>query len=337
MAQAMTHAGIQGKIVQCIGAVVDVEFPRDHMPRVYDALKLEGSALTLEVQQQLGDGIVRTIALGSSDGLRRGLMVSNTGAPITVPVGKATLGRIMNVIGEPIDEAGPISQEHTAAIHREAPTFSEQAGAAEETVQQIKAKGGEASFVKADTSLAKDNENVVAQSLKRYGGLHIACNNAGIGGPSAPTGEYPMEGWDKVIAVNLTGVFLGLRYQIPALLQSGGGAIVNISSILGQVGFRNAPAYTAAKHGVVGLTKTAAMQYADKNIRINSVGPAFIRTPLLTNALTDEQLKPIEGMHPIGRLGKSEEVAELVLWLSSSRSSFVTGSYYAIDGGYLSQ
>jgi NAD(P)-dependent dehydrogenase (short-subunit alcohol dehydrogenase family) len=207
----------------------------------------------------------------------------------------------------------------------------------EETVQQIKAKGGVASFVKADTSLAKDNENVVAQSLKRYGGLHIACNNAGIGGPSAPTGEYPLEGWDKVIAVNLTGVFLGLRYQIPALLQSGGGAIVNISSILGQVGFRNAPAYTAAKHGVVGLTKTAAMEYADKNIRINSVGPAFIRTPLLTNALTDEQLKPIEGMHPIGRLGKSEEVAELVLWLSSSRSSFVTGSYYAIDGGYLSQ
>lgn len=207
----------------------------------------------------------------------------------------------------------------------------------EETVQQIKAKGGEASFVKADTSLAKDNENLVAQSLKRYGGLHIACNNAGIGGPSSPTGEYPLEGWDKVIAVNLTGVFLGMRYQIPALLQSGGGSIVNISSILGSVGFRNAPAYTAAKHGVVGLTKTAALEYADKNIRINSVGPAFIRTPLLTNTLTDEQLKPIEGMHPIGRLGKSEEVAELVLWLSSSRSSFVTGSYYAIDGGYLSQ
>ncbi|MFM7840188.1 MAG: SDR family NAD(P)-dependent oxidoreductase [Chitinophagaceae bacterium] len=207
----------------------------------------------------------------------------------------------------------------------------------EETVQQIKAKGGEASFVRADTSSAKDNENLVAQSLKRYGGLHIACNNAGIGGPSSPTGEYPLEGWDKVIAVNLTGVFLGMRYQIPALLQSGGGSIVNISSILGNVGFRNAPAYTAAKHGIVGLTKTAALEYADKNIRINSVGPAFIRTPLLTNTLTDEQLKPIEGMHPIGRLGKSEEVAELVLWLSSSRSSFVTGSYYPIDGGYLSQ
>ena len=110
----------QGKIVQCIGAVVDVEFPRNQMPKVYDALKMEGSALTLEVQQQLGDGIVRTIALGSSDGLRRGLMVSNTGNPITVPVGKATLGRIMDVLGSPIDERGPVSQELTSSIHRKA-------------------------------------------------------------------------------------------------------------------------------------------------------------------------------------------------------------------------
>ena len=115
----------QGKIVQCIGAVVDVEFPRDRMPRVYDALKMEGSPLTLEVQQQLGDGVVRTIALGSSDGLRRGLVVYNTGAQITVPVGKATLGRIMDVLGAPIDERGPVSQEHTASIHRKAPTYDE--------------------------------------------------------------------------------------------------------------------------------------------------------------------------------------------------------------------
>ncbi len=113
----------QGKIVQCIGAVVDVEFPRDQMPRVYDALKLDGTALTLEVQQQLGDGVVRTIALGSSDGLRRGLMVSNTGAGITVPVGKATLGRIMDVLGNPIDERGEVSHELTASIHRKAPTY----------------------------------------------------------------------------------------------------------------------------------------------------------------------------------------------------------------------
>ncbi|GKT22303.1 F0F1 ATP synthase subunit beta [Acidovorax sp. SUPP3334] len=118
-------AQVQGKIVQCIGAVVDVEFPRDQMPKVYDALKLDGSTLTLEVQQQLGDGIVRTIALGSSDGLRRGIMVSNTGNPITVPVGKATLGRIMDVLGAPIDERGPVSQELTASIHRKAPAYDE--------------------------------------------------------------------------------------------------------------------------------------------------------------------------------------------------------------------
>ena len=118
-------ANAQGKIVQCIGAVVDVEFPRSQMPKIYDALKLEGSALTLEVQQQLGDGIVRTIALGSSDGLRRGIMVTNTGNPITVPVGKATLGRIMDVLGSPIDERGPVSQELTASIHRKAPENAE--------------------------------------------------------------------------------------------------------------------------------------------------------------------------------------------------------------------
>lgn len=122
MAQANTA---QGKIVQCIGAVVDVEFPRDQMPKVYDALQYEGGTLTLEVQQQLGDGVVRTIALGSSDGLRRGLVVTNTGAPITVPVGKATLGRIMDVLGRPIDERGPVGQEVTASIHRKAPAYDE--------------------------------------------------------------------------------------------------------------------------------------------------------------------------------------------------------------------
>ncbi|MFZ2650325.1 MAG: F0F1 ATP synthase subunit beta [Burkholderiaceae bacterium] len=121
----MAKTQTQGKIVQCIGAVVDVEFPREHMPHVYDALKLDGSALTLEVQQQLGDGVVRTIALGSSDGLRRGLMVSNTGKAITVPVGKATLGRIMDVLGNPIDERGPVDQTLTASIHRKAPTYDE--------------------------------------------------------------------------------------------------------------------------------------------------------------------------------------------------------------------
>ena len=125
MAQANVNAGVQGKIVQCIGAVVDVEFPRNQMPKIYDALKMDGSTLTLEVQQQLGDGIVRTIALGSSDGLRRGMVVQNTAQPIMVPVGKATLGRIMDVLGTPIDERGPVASTQTSAIHRKAPTYDE--------------------------------------------------------------------------------------------------------------------------------------------------------------------------------------------------------------------
>src|SRR5512146_3428855 len=127
MAQANPQANgnVQGKIVQCIGAVVDVEFPRERMPKIYDALKMEGTALTLEVQQQLGDGVVRTIALGSSDGLRRGMQVVNTGAPITVPVGTETLGRIMDVLGRPIDERGPVTAEKSMSIHRSAPRFEE--------------------------------------------------------------------------------------------------------------------------------------------------------------------------------------------------------------------
>ena len=125
MAQANVNAGVQGKIVQCIGAVVDVEFPRNQMPKIYDALKMDGSALTLEVQQQLGDGIVRTIALGSSDGLRRGMIVKNTAESIMVPVGKATLGRIMDVLGAPIDERGPVNAELSMSIHRKAPVYDE--------------------------------------------------------------------------------------------------------------------------------------------------------------------------------------------------------------------
>lgn len=205
-----------------------------------------------------------------------------------------------------------------------------------ETVNIITAEGGEAYFIKADVSSASDNERLVAETLAKYGALHIACNNAGIGGPSAPTAEYPIEGWDKVIAINLSGVFYGMHYQIPAMLKSGGGAIVNMSSILGSVGFANSPAYVAAKHGVVGMTKNIAMEYGPQNIRANSVGPAFIVTPLLKD-FDEATMKYLESKHPIGRLGQPEEVAELVLFLSSDKASFVTGSYYAVDGGYLAQ
>jgi NAD(P)-dependent dehydrogenase (short-subunit alcohol dehydrogenase family) len=210
-------------------------------------------------------------------------------------------------------------------------------GGAAQTVREVEARKGQAVFFKADTSQPEHNEKLVAEAVRRFGALHIAVNNAGIGGPMAPVGEYPIEGWDKVIAVNLSGVFYGMRYQIPAMKAGGGGAIVNMASILGQVGFRNAGAYVAAKHGMVGLTRNAALEYAADKIRVNAVGPGFIRTPLLDKNLDPEALKAIAGLHPLGRLGEPAEVAELVLWLSSDKASFVTGSYYAIDGGYLAQ
>lgn len=207
----------------------------------------------------------------------------------------------------------------------------------QETVRQLLARDQRAIFVKADTSRPADSEALVKAAVKEFGGLHVAVNNAGIGGPSAPVGEYPIEGWDKVIAVNLSGVFYGMRYQIPAMLQAGGGAIVNIASILGQVGFRNSAAYVAAKHGVVGLTKNAALEYGPQKVRVNAIGPGFIKTPLLEKNLTPEAMKGLASMHALGRLGESPEVAELALWLSSDRASFVTGGYYAVDGGYLAQ
>ncbi len=189
MAQENTqvNAGVQGKIVQCIGAVVDVEFPRNQMPKVYDALKLEGSALTLEVQQQLGDGVVRTFALGSSDGLKRGLMVTNTGNPITVPVGKATLGRIMDVLGNPIDERGPVDQALTASIHRKAPAYDELSPSQELLETGIKvidlvcpfAKGGKVGlFGGAGVGKTVNMMELINNIAKAHSGLSVF---AGVG------------------------------------------------------------------------------------------------------------------------------------------------------------
>ncbi len=206
-----------------------------------------------------------------------------------------------------------------------------------QTVMDIEKAKGAAFFMRSDTSRVADCEALVAETVKRFGALHVAVNNAGIAGPSAPVGEYPVEGWDRVIAVNLSGVFYGMRHQIPAMLKAGGGSIINMASVLGQVGFRNAGAYAAAKHGVVGLTRTAALEYGPQGVRVNAVGPGFIRTPLLEKNLTPEVTKMLEGQHALGRLGESNEVAELVLWLASDKASFVTGSYHPVDGGYLAQ
>lgn len=207
-----------------------------------------------------------------------------------------------------------------------------------ETVQLIRRDGGEADYCHSNVSDPADCQTLVDFTLKTYGRLDMACNNAGIGGESNPTGAYSIEGWNQVIDVNLSGVFYCMRYEIPAMLQTGGGAIVNMASILGQVAFGGSPAYVAAKHGVVGLTKNAALEYGQQGIRVNVVGPAFIQTPLIAALEEDPAANAmLVSKHPIGRLGMPDEVAELVLWLSSDKASFVTGAYYPVDGGYLAQ
>lgn len=211
-------------------------------------------------------------------------------------------------------------------------------GGGEETVGQVRTAGGEAIFIAADVGKPEECEALVRGAVEKFGRLDIACNNAGIGGPQAPTADYPLDGWAQVIGINLSGVFYGMKYQLPAMLKNGGGAIINMASILGAVGFAGAPAYAAAKHGVVGLTQTAALEYSAQGVRINAVGPGFIHTPMIS-ALEDN--KAVNDMlvaaHPIGRLGRAEEVAELVLWLSSEKASFVTGAYYPVDGGYIAR
>jgi len=205
----------------------------------------------------------------------------------------------------------------------------------EETVASIRKTGGDASFLQTDVSKAEDCEALVKGTISTYGRLDMAFNNAGIGGEMNPVADMSVEGWLKVINVNLNSVFYCMKYQLPEMLKQGQGSIVNMSSILGQVAFANSAAYVAAKHGVVGLTRNAAVEYAKQGIRVNAVGPAFINTPLLS-ALDQKMKEALVTLHPIGRLGEAKEVAELVVWLSSDKASFVTGNYYAIDGGYLS-
>ncbi|WP_293955126.1 MULTISPECIES: SDR family NAD(P)-dependent oxidoreductase [unclassified Sphingobacterium] len=211
--------------------------------------------------------------------------------------------------------------------------INEQAG--HEAVKQIESVGGVAVFFKANTSSAADNESLVSFAIEKFGRLDVACNNAGIGGEAALTGDYSLDGWKKVIDINFNGVFYGCKYQIEAMEKSGGGVIVNMASIHGTVAAPMSSAYTSAKHAVVGLTKNIGAEYGQKNIRCNAVGPGYIDTPLLAQ-LDKEHIDTLIGKHPIGRLGKAEEVAELVLFLSSDKSSFMTGGYYLIDGGYTS-
>ena len=174
--------------------------------------------------------------------------------------------------------------------------------------------------------------------IDKLGHVSVVVANAGIGGEQAPSGDYTDEGWHKVISVNLDGVFYTQRAAIRAMKAGGrGGSVINMASILGAVGFASSSAYAAAKHGVVGLTQTAAWEHAADGIRVNAVGPGFIHTPLVEKSLTPEVLQFLESQHALQRLGQAEEVAELVAWLASDGASFATGTYYPIDGGYLAR
>ncbi|OWY13743.1 short-chain dehydrogenase [Thioclava sp. F34-6] len=210
------------------------------------------------------------------------------------------------------------------------------ADAAKSVTEEIRKASGTAEPMAVDVTSADAVEAMVAKAVKAFGKLDLAVNNAGIGGVQAPLGEYPLDSWKHVIDVNLNGVFYGMRYEIAAMLKSGGGTIVNMSSILGSVAFPSACAYVAAKHALLGLTRAAALDHAAQGIRVNAVGPAFIETPLLSG-LAPEVKDSLVALHPAGRLGTLEEVSALTCFLLSDAASFVNGSYHLVDGGYTSR
>jgi NAD(P)-dependent dehydrogenase (short-subunit alcohol dehydrogenase family) len=215
---------------------------------------------------------------------------------------------------------------------------------AQQTVHMITEHGGEAIFVKADVSKAVEVEALISKAVETYGRLDCAHNNAGISGTGvagdqrALTADYPEARWHHVLAINLTGVWFCMKYELAQMLHQGGGSIVNTTSAAGLVGLPYASAYVASKHGVVGLTKTAALEYAQQGIRVNCVCPGYIQTPMTARGLSDPvQQAQIVAREPIGRVGTPEEVAEAVVWLCSDAASFVTGHAMTVDGGYVAQ
>jgi NAD(P)-dependent dehydrogenase (short-subunit alcohol dehydrogenase family) len=210
---------------------------------------------------------------------------------------------------------------------------------ARETAELIKKSGGEAIFIKADVSNSEDVRKMIERAVQEYGRLDILYNNAGIEGQQAPTAECPEENFERVISVNLRGVFLGMKYGIQQMLKQGGGVIINTASVAGMVGFAGLPAYCASKGGVIQLTRTAALEYATMNIRINAICPGVIWTPMVERftGKREEMIKQFSEIQPVKRMGRPEEVAALALFLASEDSSFITGAAITIDGGYTAQ
>ena len=207
----------------------------------------------------------------------------------------------------------------------------------EETVSQIQSKGGEATFVRADVSQTAEVEALVRHTIDTYGRVDCAHNNAGIEGDMAPTAECAEANWDRTIGINLKGVWLCMKYEIPEMLRQGGGAIVNTSSAAGLVGFANLPAYVASKHGIAGLTRTAALEYAEQGIRVNAVCPGVIHTPMIDRIVSGDAQAEAQftALEPVGRMGSPAEVAQAVVWLCSDAASFVTGIAMPVDGGFV--
>lgn len=209
----------------------------------------------------------------------------------------------------------------------------------EETVRLAKEEGGEALFIKTDVTQRAEIEAMVNTAVEAYGQLDVACNNAGYEGDLRPLAEQTEEMWDRVMDTNLKGIFLSMKYEIGQMLKSGGGTIVNMSSDAGLVGIAGGSIYSSSKHGVMGLTKSAALDYAKQGIRINAVNPAGVDTPMLESFFhgDKEARARFDAAHPMGRAARPEEIADAVVWLCSDAASFVTGQAIAVDGGYNAQ
>lgn len=209
----------------------------------------------------------------------------------------------------------------------------------EGTVEEITSAGGQAMFVKADVTKSIEVEAMVQKTVEAFGRLDFALNNAGIDGVRARTAAYPEEVWHQVIDLNLTGVFLCLKFELPVMVKQGRGVIVNMSSVAGVTGFPGHAAYTASKHGVIGLTKTAALDYAKAGIRVNAICPAYTRTPMLTRMLEqspDLEAKLVSRV-PLRRLGTAEEIAQAAIYLFSEAAAFMTGHSLVLDGGIMAE